>query len=53
MYKSLKINIYKTSKSLFHLGLWVILRAEHTQTMCDKKVLRIIFGTKREEVTGE
>jgi hypothetical protein len=54
--KSLKIRIYKTLNLpvvLYECETWfLILREEHTLKVFEKRVLRRIFGPKRDEVTG-
>ncbi|KAJ4430951.1 hypothetical protein ANN_19544 [Periplaneta americana] len=55
--KNLKVRIYKTvilSIALFRCETWTLtLREEHRLRVFEKKVLRKIFGAKRDEVTGE
>jgi hypothetical protein len=55
--KNLKIRIYKTiilPVILYGCETWsLILREEHRLKVFENKVLRRIFGTKRDEVTGE
>jgi hypothetical protein len=55
--KSLKISIYKTiilSVVLYGCETWSLtLREEHRLRVFENRVLRRIFGPKRNEVTGE
>ncbi|KAJ4444520.1 hypothetical protein ANN_06314 [Periplaneta americana] len=55
--KNLKVRIYKTvilPVVLYGCETWTLtLREEHRLRMFEKKVLRKIFGAKRDEVTGE
>jgi hypothetical protein len=55
--KNLKIRIYKTiilPVVLFGCETWsVTLREEHRLEVFENRVLRRIFGPKRDEVTGE
>ncbi|KAJ4443799.1 hypothetical protein ANN_05579 [Periplaneta americana] len=55
--KNLKVRIYKTvilPVVLYGCENWTLtLREEHGLRVFDKKVLRKIFGAKRDEVTGE
>jgi hypothetical protein len=58
--KNLKIIIYKTvvkiyvSVVLYGCKTWSLtLREEHRLGVCENRVLRRIFGPKRDEVTGE
>jgi hypothetical protein len=54
--KNIKIRTYKTiilSVVLYGCETWSLtLRAEHTLRMFENRVLRRIFGPKRDEVTG-
>jgi len=54
--KSIKIKIYKTiilSVVLYGCDAWSLtLREEHRVRMLENRVLRRIFGPKREEVAG-
>ncbi|KAJ4431153.1 hypothetical protein ANN_19748 [Periplaneta americana] len=55
--KNLKVRIYKTvilPVVLYDCGTWTLnLREEHRLRVLENKVLRKIFGAKRDEVTGE
>jgi hypothetical protein len=55
--KSLKIRIYKTiilPVVLYGCETWSLtLREEHRLRVFENRVLRRIFGSKRDEVTGE
>jgi hypothetical protein len=55
--KSLKIRIYKTiilPVVLYGCETWSLtLREEHRLRVFEKRVLRRIFGPKRDEVTGD
>jgi hypothetical protein len=55
--KSLKITIYKTiilSVVLYECETWSLtLREEHRLEVFEKRVLRKVFGPKRDEVTRE
>jgi hypothetical protein len=55
--KNLKIRIYKTiilPVVLYGCGTWSVkLREEHRLRVFENRVLRRIFGPKRDEVTGE
>jgi hypothetical protein len=55
--KNLKIRIYKTTilpVVLYGCETWfLILREEHRLRMFQNRVLRRIFGPKRDDVTGE
>jgi hypothetical protein len=55
--KSLKIRIYRTiilSMALCGCETWSLtLREEHRLRVFENRVLRRIFGPKRDEVTGE
>ncbi|KAJ4426501.1 hypothetical protein ANN_27315 [Periplaneta americana] len=55
--KNLKVRIYKTvilPVVLYGCETWTLtLREEHTLKVFENKVLRKIFGAKRDEVTGE
>ncbi|KAJ4445580.1 hypothetical protein ANN_12261 [Periplaneta americana] len=55
--KNLKVRIYKTvilPVVLYFCETWtLILREEHRLRVFENKVLRKIFGAKRDEVTGE
>jgi hypothetical protein len=55
--KNLKIRIYKTiilPVVLYGCETWSLtLREEHRQRVFENRVLRKIFGPKRDEVTGE
>jgi hypothetical protein len=55
--KNIKIKIYKTiilSGFLYGCEIWsLILREEHRLRVFENRVLRRIFGPKRDEVTGE
>ncbi|KAJ4438642.1 hypothetical protein ANN_14589 [Periplaneta americana] len=55
--KNLKVRIYKTvilPVLLYGCETWTLtLREEHRLRMFENKVLRKIFGAKRDEVTGE
>ncbi|KAJ4450395.1 hypothetical protein ANN_01819 [Periplaneta americana] len=55
--KNLKVRIYKTitlSVVLYGCETWTLtLRDEHRLRVFENKVLRKIFGAKRDEVTGE
>ncbi|KAJ4441926.1 hypothetical protein ANN_11788 [Periplaneta americana] len=55
--KNLKVKIYKTfvlPVALYGCETWTLtLREEHGLRVFENKVLRKIFGTKRDEVTGE
>jgi len=55
--KNLKIKIYRTIILLLVLygcKTWSLtLRKKHTPSVVENKVLRRIFGLKRDEVTGE
>jgi hypothetical protein len=55
--KKLKIRIYKTTilpEVLYGCETWSLtLREEHRLRMFENRVLRRIFGLKRDEVTGE
>ncbi|KAJ4439560.1 hypothetical protein ANN_07687 [Periplaneta americana] len=55
--KNLKVRIYKTvilPVVLYDCKTWTLtLREEHRLRVFEKKVLRKIFGAKRDEVTGE
>ncbi|KAJ4428685.1 hypothetical protein ANN_25678 [Periplaneta americana] len=55
--KNLKVRIYKTvilSVVLYGCETWTLtLREEHRLRVFENKVLRKIFGAKRDEVTGE
>jgi hypothetical protein len=55
--KNLKIGIYKTiilPVILYECETWSLtLREERTLRMFENRVLRRIFGPKRDEVTGE
>jgi hypothetical protein len=55
--KNLKIGIYKKiilPVVLYGCEAWSLtLREEHRLRMFEKRVLRKIFGSKRDEVTGE
>jgi hypothetical protein len=54
--KNIKIRIYKTiilSVALYGCETWsLILRGEHTMRIFENRVLRRIFGPKKDEVTG-
>ena len=55
--KKLKVNTYKTiilAIVLYDCETWsIILREEHRLRMFENKVLRMIFGAKRDGNTGE
>jgi hypothetical protein len=55
--KNLKIRIYKTiilNVVLYGCETWSLtLREEHRLSVFENRVLRRIFGPKRDEVTGE
>jgi hypothetical protein len=55
--RSVKVKIYKTivlPVALYGCETWSLtLREEHTQRMFENRLLRRIFGPKRDEVTGE
>jgi hypothetical protein len=55
--KNVKIRIYKTiilSVLLYRCETWSLtLREEYRLRMFENRVLRRIFGPKRDEVTGE
>ena len=55
--KKLKVNTYKTiilSVVLYGCETWSLtLREEHRLRVFENKVLRKIFGAKRDEITGE
>jgi hypothetical protein len=55
--KNVKIRIYKSLISpvvVFGCGTWSLtLREEHRLRVFENRVLRRIFGPKRDEVTGE
>jgi hypothetical protein len=55
--KNIKIKIYKTiilSVVLYGCETWSLtLREEHRLRVLENRVLRRIFGPKRDEVTGE
>jgi hypothetical protein len=55
--KNLKIGIYKTiilSEVLYGCETWSLaLREEHRPRVFENRMLRRIFGPKRDEVTGE
>ncbi|KAJ4425937.1 hypothetical protein ANN_27563 [Periplaneta americana] len=55
--KNLKVKIYKTvilMVVLYGCETWTLsLREEHRLSLFENKMLRKIFGTKRDEVTGE
>ena len=55
--KKLKVNTYKTiilPVVLYGCEAWSLtLREEHRLRVCENKVLRKIFGAKRDEITGE
>ena len=55
--KKLKVNTYETIVLLvvlYDCGTWSLtLREEHRLRVFENKVLRKIFGAKRDEITGE
>jgi hypothetical protein len=55
--KNVKVNIYKTiilAVVLYGYGTWsVTLREEHRLRVFENRVLRRIFGVKRDQVTGD
>jgi hypothetical protein len=55
--KNLKIKIYRTiilPVVLYGCEAWSLtLREERRLRMCENRVLRRVFGPKRDEVTGE
>jgi hypothetical protein len=55
--KNLKIRIYKTIMLpvvLYECETWyLILREKHRLRVFENRVLRRIFGSRRDEVTGE
>jgi hypothetical protein len=55
--KNLKIRIYKTiilPVVLYGCEIWSLkLREEHRLRVFENRALRRLFGTKRDEVTGE
>ena len=55
--KKLKIKIYRTivlSVVLYGCETWLLtLREEHRLRVFENRVLRRVFGPKRDEVTGE
>ena len=55
--KKLKVNTYKTiilPVVLYGCETWSLtLREEHRLRVIENKVLRKIFGAKRDEITGE
>jgi len=57
LFKNLKFKIYRTiilPVVLYGCETWSLtLREEHRLRMSENKVLRSIFGSKRDEVTGE
>ena len=57
LYKNLKIKIYRTiifSVVLYGCETWsLILREELRLRVFENRVLRRVFGPKRDEVTGE
>ncbi|KAJ4431656.1 hypothetical protein ANN_20255 [Periplaneta americana] len=57
LYKNLKVRIYKTvilPVLLYGCDTWTLtLREEHRLRVFENKVLRKIFGAKRDEATGE
>jgi hypothetical protein len=57
LYKNVKVKIYKTiilPVVLCRCETWaVILGEEHRLKVFENRVLRRIFGPKRDEVTGE
>jgi hypothetical protein len=54
---NVKVRIYKTiilPFALYGCETWSLtLREEHSLRVFENRVLRIIFGPKRDEVTGE
>jgi hypothetical protein len=52
--KNIKIRIYKTiTTPVFCMGVWSpTLREEHRLRVFENRVLRGIFGSKRDEMTG-
>jgi hypothetical protein len=57
LFRNVKVKIYKTiilSVVLYGCEAWSLtLREEHRLKVFEKRVLRRIFGPKRDEVTGE
>ena len=57
IYKNFKIKIYRTiilPVLLYGCETWSLaLREERRLRVCENRVLRRVFGPKREEVTGE
>ena len=57
LFTILKIKVYRTiifPVVLYGCETWsLILREEHRLRVCENRVLRSIFGPKRDEVTGE
>jgi hypothetical protein len=57
LYKNTKINIYRTiilPVVVYGCETWsIILREERKLRVFENRVLRRIFGPKRDEVTGE
>ena len=57
LFKKLKVNTYKTiilPVLLYGGETWSLtLREEHRLRVFENKVLRKIFGAKRDEITGE
>jgi hypothetical protein len=57
LYKNMKIKIYRTiilSLALYGCETWsFILREEHRLRVFENRVLRGIFGAKRDDITGE
>jgi hypothetical protein len=57
LWRSVKVKIYKTivlPVVLYGCETWSLtLREEHTQRVFENRLLRRIFGPKRDEVTGE
>jgi hypothetical protein len=50
--KNVKVKIYKTIYQLFCMGMKLV-REEHRLRVFENRVLRGIFGPKRDEVMGE
>jgi hypothetical protein len=57
LYRNVKVKMYKTiilPVVLYGCETWSLtLREEHSLRVFENKVLRRIFGPKRDEVTGE
>jgi hypothetical protein len=56
LFRNLKVKIYKTITLpvvLYGSETWSVTREEHRSRVFENRILRTVFGPKRDEVTGE